>query len=82
MSRHECDCGVVYHNLEALYACQGNNHYQPVFCNWERREVVGESQGRRYWWTGCETMTKSQHGPYCHNCGKPIKKQYLPKRAS
>ena len=28
MSRHECDCGVVYTNLEHLYRCQANQHWQ------------------------------------------------------
>ena len=28
MDRYECDCGVVYHNLPELYACQANYHYQ------------------------------------------------------
>ena len=42
MSRHECDCGVVYHNLEALYACQANNHYQPVkYCKLPH-EITGK----------------------------------------
>ncbi len=26
MSKHECDCGAVYSNLDALLACQNANH--------------------------------------------------------
>lgn len=27
--KHECDCGAVYSNLDALLACQNSNHGVP-----------------------------------------------------
>ena len=29
MTKHECDCGAVYSNLDALMACQNANHGLP-----------------------------------------------------
>jgi len=48
-------------------------------CHWVRKEG-NHGPRSRYWWTDCETMTKSRHGYYCHNCGRIIKAKYLPKR--
>lgn len=42
MSRHECDCGEVYSNLEMLYHCQANQHYRGKVRKLAREEIAEE----------------------------------------
>jgi hypothetical protein len=45
MSKHECACGAVYSNLDALLACQNANHGLPRFRPMAAGFITQETDG-------------------------------------
>lgn len=81
MSRHECDCGEVYSNLEQLYHCQANNHYQLQYCHWGAHDEFYDEDPVYYTECGQEFVfrveTPKINGyKYCPSCGQKIRHDY------